>query len=45
MQQYARQLAAQEVQLAAARDRLSELRKRRAALESDLNSLIEKMEF
>lgn len=45
VQQYARQLAAQEAQLAAARDRLAGLRKKRAALESDLNSLIEKMEF
>jgi hypothetical protein len=45
VQQYARQLAAQETQLAGLRDRLAELRKKRAALESDLNSLIEKMEF
>jgi hypothetical protein len=45
VQQYARQLAAQETQLAAARDRQAGLRKKRAALESDLNALIEKMEF
>jgi hypothetical protein len=45
VQQYARQLAAQETQLAAARDRSAALRKKKAALESDLNSLIEKMEF
>ncbi len=45
VQQYARQLAAQETQLAGLRDRLAELRKKRAALESELNSLIEKMEF
>jgi hypothetical protein len=45
VQQYARQLAAQESQLAGLRDRLAELRKKRAALESELNSLIEKMEF
>ncbi len=45
VQQYARQLAAGEAQLAAARDRLAELRKKKAALESELNSLIEKMEF
>ncbi|MFB3777117.1 MAG: hypothetical protein ACE141_05875 [Bryobacteraceae bacterium] len=45
VQQYARQLAAQETQLAAARDRQAGLRKNRAALESELNSLIEKMEF
>jgi uncharacterized coiled-coil protein SlyX len=45
VQQYAKQLASQETQLAAARDRLAGLRKKRAALESDLNALIEKMEF
>ncbi len=45
VQQYARQLAGQEAALAAARDRLAGLRKKQAALESDLNSLIEKMEF
>jgi hypothetical protein len=45
VQQYARQLAAQETQLAGLRDRLAELRKKKAALESELNSLIEKMEF
>jgi hypothetical protein len=45
VQRYAGQLAVQETQLAAARDRQAGLRKKRAALESDLNSLIEKMEF
>jgi hypothetical protein len=45
VQQYARQLAAQETQLAGLRDRLAGLRKKRAELESELNSLIEKMEF
>ncbi len=45
VQQYARQLAAQETQLAAARDRLASLRKKRVTLESELNSMIEKMEF
>ncbi len=45
VQQYARQLAAQESQLAAARDRQAGLRKKKAALESELNSLIEKTEF
>jgi hypothetical protein len=45
VQKYARQLAIQETQLAALRDRLAELRKKKAALESELNSLIEKMEF
>ena len=45
VQNYARQLAGQESQLAALRDRLAELEKQRAALESDLNALIEKLEF
>jgi hypothetical protein len=45
VQQYARQLATQETQMAAARDRQAGLRKKKAALESELNSLIEKMEF
>ncbi len=45
VQNYARQLSAQETKLAALRDRQAELRKKKAALESDLSSLIEKMEF
>ncbi|MGA2327526.1 MAG: DUF4139 domain-containing protein [Bryobacteraceae bacterium] len=45
VQKYARQLAGQETQIASLRDELSELRKKKAALESELNSLIEKMEF
>jgi len=45
VQNYARQLAGQESELAALRDRLAELEKQRAALESDLNALIEKLEF
>jgi len=45
VQKYARQLADQEAQLAALRDRQSELERKRAALQSELNSLIEKMEF
>ena len=45
VQTYARQLAAQESQLASLRDRLAELQQRKATLESELNSLIEKMEF
>lgn len=45
VQNYARQLAAQETQLATWRDRLAELRKKKAALESELNAAIEKMEF
>lgn len=45
VQAYSRQLAAQEAQLASLRDRLSEQQKRKAALEAELDSLIEKMEF
>ncbi len=45
VQQYARQLAAQESQLAGLRDKTAELRKRKVALESGLNSLLEKTEF
>ena len=45
VQQYARQLATQETRLASLRDRQAELRKTKAALESGLNALIEKMEF
>jgi len=45
VQIYARQLAALELRLAGLRDRLAELRRKKAALESELNSLIEKMEF
>ncbi|MBI4874845.1 MAG: hypothetical protein HY822_09465 [Acidobacteria bacterium] len=45
VQKYARDLAAQETRLAGLRDRLSDARKRKTALESELNSLMEKMEF
>lgn len=45
VQKYARQLADQESQIAALRDRQSELERNRAALQSELNSLIEKMDF
>ncbi|HPQ16377.1 MAG TPA: hypothetical protein PLP04_14185, partial [Bryobacteraceae bacterium] len=45
VQKYARQLEAQETQLAALRDRLSELRKKKAALEEELKAQIEKLEF
>lgn len=45
VQQYARQLAVLEGQLAGLRDKLAELRKKKAGLESELNSMIEKMEF
>jgi hypothetical protein len=42
---YAAELAKQDGVLAQLRDRQSELRKRRAALETELNALIEKLEF
>jgi hypothetical protein len=45
VQKYARQMADQEAQLATLRDRQSELERKRATLQSELNSLIEKMEF
>jgi len=45
VQKYARALATQEGQLAAMRDKESELKKQKAALESNLNALIEKLEF
>jgi hypothetical protein len=45
VQKYARQLADQESQIAALRDRQSELERNRAALQSELDSLIEKMDF
>jgi chromosome segregation ATPase len=45
VQKYARQLAAQESGLAASRDKLSDLKKQKAAEESNLNSLIEKLDF
>jgi len=45
VQKYARQLDTQEGQLASLRDRQSELERKNAALQSELNSLIEKMEF
>jgi hypothetical protein len=45
VQQYARQLAAAETKLAALRDTQSDLRKKKAALESELNSLMERIEF
>ncbi len=45
VQKYASQLAGQEAQLATLRDRQSELERRNAALQSELNSLIEKMDF
>jgi len=45
VQKYARALAAQETQLAALRDQQAELRRKKSALESELNSMIEKLEF
>jgi len=42
---YASDLARQEGTLAQLRDRQSELRKRKAALETELNAMIEKLEF
>ena len=45
VQSYAKQLADQENKLAALRDRAAELHRKRAALEAELNSTIEKMEF
>jgi hypothetical protein len=45
VQQYARQLAAAETKLAALRDTQSDLRRKGAALQSELNALMEKIEF
>jgi hypothetical protein len=45
VQQYARQLAAAETKLATLRDTQSDLRKKKAALEAELNSLMERTEF
>jgi chromosome segregation ATPase len=45
VQKYARQLATQESTLATSRDKLSDLKKQKAAEESRLNTLIEKLDF
>jgi len=45
VQKYARNLATQESQLATMRDKESELKKQKSTLESNLNALIEKLEF
>ncbi len=45
VQQYARQLAEAETKLAALRDSESDLRKKKAQLQADLNTLIEKADF
>lgn len=42
---YAKQLSDMEGQLATLRDRASDIRKRRAILEGELNAMIEKMDF
>ena len=45
VQKYARQLAAQETQLATMRDQESDLKKQKTTAESNLNALIEKLDF
>jgi hypothetical protein len=45
VQQYARQLSAAESKLVTLRDTQSELRRKKATLESELNSLMEKADF
>jgi hypothetical protein len=45
VQQYARQLAANETQFASLRDKESDLRKKKTSLEGELNGLIERAEF
>ncbi len=45
VQQYARQLASNETQLASLRDKESDLRKKKTSLESELNGLIDRAEF
>ena len=45
VQQYARQLAATEAKLAALRDTQSKLRRQKTTLESELNALIERVDF
>ena len=45
VQQYARQLAAAEAKLAALRDTQSDLRKKKTALDGELNSLLERIAF
>jgi hypothetical protein len=45
VQRYARELSEQESQLASLRDRMAELRKRKTALEAELNDLMETAEF
>ena len=45
VQKYARQLSTQENQLATLRDHASELKKQKATVESNLNGLIERLDF
>ena len=45
VQKYARQLATQETQLAGMRDQDSDLKRQKTAAESNLNGLIEKLDF
>jgi len=45
VQQYAGQLAANETKMAALRDQQSNLKRKKTALESELNTLMEKMDF
>ena len=45
VQAYSRQLASQEMQIAAVRDRMAESQRRKVTLENELNSLIEQMDF
>ena len=45
VQQYAGQLAANETKMAALRDRQSELKRSKTALESELNGLLERLDF
>jgi hypothetical protein len=45
VQKYARQLSEQEAALAGLRDKAEELRRQKSTLESELSTLIEKMEF
>ncbi len=45
VQQYARQLAANETKMAALRDQQSDLKRKKTALESELNTMMETIEF
>ena len=45
VQQYATQLAANETRMVALRDKQDELRRKKTALESELNTFMEKIDF